>query len=222
MKRVYAYAVAPLALASCAPSSETPSSEAPTDKAIDACLRTDVQDVVGKEVRNLMLKANLERIMVAAAFGQDTIATLEQAGISFAHAGAITGQLPLQPPYRQIVCGGSMQINASSARSGQDIVTIPHLRWSINFTRPTQEPATEGFTVDVDEKSISDGLLVNGKTPVQASDEQSAFAPDSDTSLPARRIYLSPDEQANAAASAADASQSAAEAAADVKAAAEM
>jgi hypothetical protein len=222
MKKVYAYAVVPLALTGCAPSSETTSSEAPTDKAIDACLRTDVQDVVGKEVRNLMLKANLERIMVAAAFGQDTIATLEKAAVSFEHVGAITGQLPLQPPYRQIVCGGSMQINASSARSGQDIVTIPHLRWSINFTQPTQEPATEGFTVDVDEKSISDGLLVNGKTPAQASDEQSAAAPDSDTSPPARRIYLSPDDQAEAAAAAADASASAAQAAADAKAAAEM
>jgi len=220
MKKVYAYAVVPLALASCAPASETPSSEAPTDKAIDACLRTDVQDVVGKEVRNLMLKANLKRIMVAAAFGQDTIATLEQAGVSFEHAGAITGQLPLQPPYRQIVCGGSMQINASSARSGQDIVTIPHLRWSINFTQPTQEPATEGFTVDMDEQSISDGLLLNGKSAVQPAENQAASEPNGGTASTARRMYLSPEDQSEAVAAAADASASAAEAAADAQAAA--
>jgi hypothetical protein len=78
-------------------------------------------------------------------------------------------------------CGASLQIDGSSARSGQDIVTIPHLRWSINFTQPTEDPSTEGFTVEVDDVSIGNGLLLNGKPPAQPSQYQDVAAPEDDT-----------------------------------------
>lgn len=222
MKRSIAVASIPLALAGCVPSGDDNTSDKNlAQKAIDACARPDVQDVVGKDVRNRMLKANIQGVMIQALFGQDAIAAMEQARVSFSDVGVFSAHLPEQSTVRQVICGASLQIDGSSARSGQDIVTIPHLRWSINFTQPTEDPAKEGFTVEVDEASIGNGLLVNGKPPAQPTQDQDAAALDDDVaSAPQARAYLSPEDQANAAAAAADAKASAAEAAADAKAAA--
>lgn len=222
MKRLIAVASIPLALAGCVPADgDNTSDKDLAQKAIDACARPDVQDVVGKDVRNRMLKANIQGVMIQSLFGQDAIAEMEQARVSFSDVGVYSAHLPQQSTVRQVICGASLQIDSSSARSGQEIVTIPHLRWSINFTQPTEDPSTEGFTVEVDEVSIGNGLLLNGKPPAQPSQYQDVAAPEDDTaSAPQARAYLSPEEQADAAAAAADARKSAAEAEADAKAAA--
>lgn len=132
-------------------------------EAIAACERADVQDVVGKEVRNMMLKANADGVFMAAFMGFDAIKALEQARVSFSEVGVDKATSNAGPPFTQIVCGGTMQMDGSSARGGQDIVALPQLRWSINFAQPTQDPATAAFSVSVDPSSTFSGMLINGK-----------------------------------------------------------
>lgn len=172
MNRIIFPAAFAVMLAGC-----TPQGEALTLQAINACKRADVQDVVGKEARNLMLKANEDGLWRAALFGVNVAAAVEQARVSFGEVGVYTDTA--QSPYTQIVCTSSMQIDGSSAQAGQDIVTIPHLRWSINFAEPTQDPETASFSIAVDPASLYDGILVNGE-PAQAKSQKPATEIDSD------------------------------------------
>ncbi|WP_421852672.1 hypothetical protein [Novosphingobium sp.] len=168
MKVMIFAAALPFALASCAPQAEQAATVAVT-----ACQRTDVQDVVGKEVRNMMLKAVSDRGYMVALLGLDAALakSLEEAHVTFTDVGVYTGA-GVESPFKQIICAGSLQIDASTTRAGQDIVTMPHLRWTVNFSQPAEEPATAAFTVAVDPASLRDGLLVNGKPP--ANTEQKA------------------------------------------------
>jgi len=139
----------------------TPQGDDLTSQAIAACKRADVQDVVGKEARNMMLKANQDGVWKAAFFGVNLVEAFERARTSFGEVGVYKESAT--SPYTQIVCAGSMQIDGSSAQAGQDIVTIPHLRWSINFAEPTQEPETASFSIAVDPASVFEGVLFNGQ-----------------------------------------------------------
>lgn len=200
-------AALPLALASCAPTAD----QAVTD-AVVACQRADVQDVVGKEVRNMMLKAVADQVRTAAFLGINITQSFEQARTTFTEVGVYTGATPSGAPFKQIICGGTLQIDASTATSGQDIVTIPRLRWSVNFTQPTEEPGTAAFTVAVDPASIHDGLLVNGEPP--AKNRQSDTS--ADPAVDEQSAASSPESDADqAAADAADAGAAAADAAAE-------
>lgn len=168
MKLALPFTVSALAIAltSCGPVEDRTLTEA-----MSACARTEVQDVVGKEVRKMLLEAAKDRVVTAAFFGIDLTSSIENARVSFHDVGTFKTNPPPSPPYKQILCGGTMQIDGSSARAGQDIVTLPRLRWSINFVQPTNDPATAGFSIAVDPASISEGMLVNGD-PVERTDEQ--------------------------------------------------
>lgn len=150
-----------IALTSCGPVEDRTLTEA-----MSACARTEVQDVVGKEVRKMLLEAAKDRVVTAAFFGIDLTSSIENARVSFHDVGTFKTSPPPSPPYKQILCGGTMQIDGSSARAGQDIVTLPRLRWSINFVQPTNDPATAGFSIAVDPANVWQDMLVNGK-PVE-------------------------------------------------------
>lgn len=175
MTRTLFLAALAVTVASC-----TPQGDAQTNQAIAACKRPDVQDVVGKEARNMMLKANEDGVWRAALFGVNLGEVLEQARISFGEVGVYEDSA--QSPYTQIVCTGSMQIDGSSAQAGQDIVTIPHLRWSINFAEPTQDPETASFSIAVDPASLYDGVLVNGQPAKLRQSSQDSAPSDDDAS----------------------------------------
>lgn len=220
MKRMNFVAALPLALASCSPQPE----QADT-VAITACQRADVQDVVGKEVRNMILKAVSDRGYMVSLLGIDgaMAKAFEEARVTFTDVGVFTGD-GAEGPYKQIVCGGSIQIDTSSTRWGQDIMTMPHLRWSVNFPQPTEEPATAAFSVAVDPASLRDGLLVNGKPPANAdaneakTGDESITAGDRERSDSDAAASSADTEQAKAAEAQADeAERAAAEAAAEAK-----
>lgn len=218
MKVRFSMAALPLALASCAPVAD----QAVTD-AVAACQRADVQDVVGKEVRKMMLKAAEDQILTAALFGINMTRSLEQARTTFTEVGVYTGATPSGAPFKQIVCGGTLQIDASTATSGQDIVTIPHLRWSVNFTQPTEEPGTAAFSIAVDPASITDGLLVNGAPPAQNEQSDTSADASSDVQSDADSAKSEADQaaadaaEAGAAAAAEDAQTTLDEAEADAE-----
>lgn len=207
MKVRFSMAALPLALASCAPAADQAVSDA-----VAACQRADVQDVVGKEVRKMMLKAAEDQILTAALFGINMSQSLEQARTTFTEVGVYTGATPSRAPFKQIVCGGTLQIDASTATSGQDIVTIPHLRWSVNFTQPTEEPGTAAFSIAVDPASITDGMLVNGVSPAQKDQTDTSADVRSDAQSDADSAKSEADQ---AAADAAEAGAAAADAAAE-------
>lgn len=159
----------PMLLTACTP----PTDMAP-NLAASACERADVQDVVSKEVRNMALKANSDGVLAAAFLGFDLGKAFEEARVSFSEVGVDTGTTSNSgPPFTQIVCGGTMQIDFSSARTGQDIVTLPRLRWSIDFVQPTNDPATAGFTIAVDPANVWQDMLINGK-PVESAEANPA------------------------------------------------
>ncbi|WP_292962338.1 hypothetical protein [Novosphingobium sp. UBA1939] len=150
--------------------------EADAPAAYRACQREDVQDVVGKETRNIMLKANADGVIMAALFGVDMVKPIADANVTFHDVGLYSD--PASPlPITQITCGANFQIDASSTQAGQDIVTIPNLRWNINFAQPTQDPDTGGFTIEVDKASIYDGILINGHPPAARNKDEAAPAP---------------------------------------------
>lgn len=215
MKAMIYAAALPLALASCAPQAEQAAMVAVT-----ACQRTDAQDVVGKEVRHMILKAVSDRGYMVSLLGIDgaMAKAFEEARVTFTDVGVFTGD-GAEAPYKQIVCSGSIQIDTSSTRWGQDIITMPHLRWTVNFSQPTEEPATAAFTVAVDPASLRDGLLVNGKPPAntdQKADE--AAVPEASAEKSAVDAAAAADaaaEQAKAARAEAEAAEAEAAAASD-------
>lgn len=159
MAKYLAAAVMPLLLAACAPSGSGFS-----DGAAAACDRADVQDVVGKEARSLMLKGNRDNLIMAGLMGLDLDAVFkawEEARVTFSGVGAFPSSKG--PPFQQIVCGGAIQFDLSDATSGQQIVNVPRARWTINFAQPVDDPATGGFTIEIDPVSLVDGRTINGK-----------------------------------------------------------
>jgi len=179
MARYVAAAIAPLFVAACAPSASDT-----TNGAVIACQRADVQDVVGKEARSLMLKGNRDNLLTAGMMGLDLNSVFkawEEARVSFSGAGAFPSSKG--PPYQQIVCGNAVQFDLSDATAGQQIVNLPRLRWTINFAQPTDDPATGGFTVEIDPVSLVDGRTLNGKPmilsqPQDSGDNQAQAAAD--------------------------------------------
>lgn len=199
-----------------------PVSEQFTDEATKACQRPEVQDVVGKEVRNQILSAvDGNRMFWAAMIGIDFAKALEDARVRFSDVGTKTSTaLVMGTRLQQVVCVGSLQIDGSSARSGQDIVTIPHLRWSINFTEPTDDLEHAGFTIAIDKQSISDGLLVNGEPPQsQGRDSQPDTAKEQAGSPPDQALSDAEQSAANAAVQAKTSAEEAAKEAAAAAAA---
>lgn len=211
MNRIIPIAALPLVLASCGPA-QSPAE----DLAKAACQRADVQDVVSKEARSIMIKNNMDHVFTAALFGIDIPAGLAQAHIAFGAAGVSDSVAAKGPPYRQIVCSGSMQVDLSNSTEGQNIVESPHLRWSINFAKPTDDPANDVFTVQVDPLSIYDGQLLNGRPmptkepPAPTAEEQ---APDQGRQQPAANelseAQRAAEEAHNAAGEAAEAARQA-------------
>lgn len=211
MNRIMPLAALPLLLTSCGPPPN-----ATEDLAKAACQRADVQDVVSKEVRSIMIKNNMDHVFTAALFGVDIPEALAQAHIAFGAAGVSDSVAAKGPPYRQIVCSGSMQVDLSNSTEGQNIVESPHLRWSINFAKPTDDPANDVFTVQVDPLSIYDGQLLNGRPmpteepPTPTAEEQ---APDQGRQPPAANelseAQRAAEEAHNAAGEAAEAARQA-------------
>lgn len=168
----------------------------------------------------MVLEAASNRSYMVSLLGLDNVMAkaLEEARITFTDVGVYAGN-GITSPYKQIICSGSLQIDASTTRSGQDIVAMPNLRWSVNFSQPTEEPATAAFTVAVDPASLRDGLLVNGKPPAnteQKTDE--AAVPEASAEKSAVDAAAAADaaaEQAKAAQVEADAAEAEAAAASD-------
>lgn len=159
MSRSLAVALAALTLASCKPTSDDM-----LNTAAQACQRSDIEDVVSKETRNLMVKPNIEKLLVAEWWGLDVkeiLAQIEGARVSFDGVGTMTHGAPGQQ-FTQIICGGKLQLDMSTGLAGQQIFGIPRLRWAINFPEPTSDPLSGGFSVEVDPDSIHDGMTFNG------------------------------------------------------------
>jgi hypothetical protein len=143
-----------------------------------------VQEVVGKETRGKLYKAALPRLMMMQSWlGADPnriVAAFDQAKVTFDHVSIDNPATLGEPPYQQIVCTGHIQIDMSNATAGQDILGIDGLRWVINFSGQPNDPATDAFTVDVDDMSIGRGMTHNGRRPVQPQSQEHAeqSAPD--------------------------------------------
>ncbi|MBB3941557.1 hypothetical protein GGR39_003237 [Novosphingobium fluoreni] len=146
--------------------------------ALAACQRADVQEVVGKETRGKLYKAALPRLMMMQSWlGADPnriVAAFDQAEVTFDHVSIDNPGALGEPPYQQIVCTGHIQIDMSNATAGQDILGIDGLRWVINFSGQPSDPATDAFTVDVDDVSIGRGMTHNGRSPVQPQPQEQA------------------------------------------------
>jgi len=179
----------------------------PTNVAEQACNRPDVQDVVGKEARSLMLKGNRDNLIMAGLFGLDLDAVFkawEDARVTFSGVGAL--QSSNGPPFRQITCGGSIQFDLSDATAGQQIVNVPRLSWMINFAQPVQDPSTGGFTIEIDPVSLVDGRTLNGEpmtTRTQKDRGDSAEQAAADARAAAEEGGAAANEAAEAAAAAA-------------------
>lgn len=148
-----------------------------SDLALAACQRADVQDVVGKETRGKLFKAELPRLTMQEWMGYDSsraIADFDNAVVRFTQVSVDKPEALGEPPYRQIVCKGHIQIDMSNATVGQQIASIDGLRWVINISGQPSDPATDAFTVDVDDYSIQDGLKINGRSPAQPQQQEQA------------------------------------------------
>ncbi|WP_394658804.1 hypothetical protein [uncultured Novosphingobium sp.] len=145
--------------------------------ALAACQRADVQEVVGKETRGKLFKAALPQYMMQEFLGADPnriVAAFDQAKVTIDHVAVDNPGALGEPPYQQIVCTGHIQIDMSNATAGQDILGIDGLRWVINISGQPSDPATDAFTVDVDDMSIGRGVTYNGRSPVQPQPQEQA------------------------------------------------
>ena len=150
-----------------------------------------------------MLKANSDNLLLAGMAGLNLDSVLKawnDAHVSFSGASAIPS--PSGPPFRQIVCGSAVQFDLSDATSGQQIVNVPRLRWSINFAQPTDDPTTGGFTIEIDPVSLVDGRTLNGKPAIGSpsqDDGNSAEQPAQEADAAAAEATQQADSAAQAA-----------------------
>lgn len=132
-----------------------------------ACLRPDVQDVVSKEVRSMILKATVKNGGGAVMFGLIDLNALGQAlkdaKIEFSNIAPNDGPISGDEA-NSIRCSGSLRIDSTNTVSGQDVLFVPRLQWTISFSDGGADLNSPNFTVQVDEDSIGDGLLANGKS----------------------------------------------------------
>lgn len=159
-------AAAFLGLAAC---SEAPStSPVGGMAALEACQRADVQDSVGKEARSIFLKNAASGLVVPAMLrlvDLDALAKeVEDADVSFS---GIALQSGASADLRTIACSGNFKFDASSAITGQDVVQINHLRWTIRFADDRPDPTSSNFTIEVDTASLYEKMYLNGE-PVQS------------------------------------------------------
>lgn len=164
-----------LGLANCSPQADQGQTEASAHPALAACQRADVLQVVGKETRGKLFKAALPQFIMQEWLGADTnriIAAFDQATVTFDHVAIDNPGALGERPYQQIVCTGHMQIDFSTATSGQDIVGIDGLRWVINISGQPSDPATDAFTVDIDNTSIGRGVTYNGRAVAQRQPQE--------------------------------------------------
>lgn len=124
-----------------------------------ACDRGDVQELVSKEARKIILDQQRGRFVMLAYFGladpQAILQKFENAQVTFTDVQTVAGSKGM------IECRGAMRFDASDTNVGQDILQIPALAWRVNFA--DGDPTSNDFTVEVDKDSVFDGILVNGK-----------------------------------------------------------
>lgn len=149
-------------------SAATASSGADPATPLGVCQRADVQDLIGKEAWRIILDQSRGRIVSLAIFGLvDPNAMLEQfenANVTF--TGARAG-----PSFENwVACSGSMRFDASNTNTGQEIVQLPTLSWVVNFADSDGDLTSTNFTVVVDQASVFEGMLLNGKPAEEYAD----------------------------------------------------
>lgn len=179
--------------------SDTVGDAAPTaDRATPqgVCERGDVQVLVGKEARKIILDQARSRILMLAMFGlidpQEMRQQFENADVTF------TGIRSGKSAEGQIACLGSMRFDDSNVAAGQDIMQLPALSWRVAFADGDGNLASTNFTVDVDRASVFEGMMINGKpadeylqnqrnaAAEQAQDEAVQAKPAPENAAPAR------------------------------------
>lgn len=158
-------------------STATASSGADPATPLGVCQRADVQDLVGKEAWRIILDQSRGRIVALAIFGLvDPNAMLEQfenANVSF------TGTRAGPSLENRVACSGSMRFDASNTNTGQDIVQLPKLSWLVDFADGDGDLTSTNFTVAVDQASVFEGMLLNGKPAEGYADSHGTNADDS-------------------------------------------
>lgn len=211
MKRIIVAAGLPLVLAGCAPGAADSA-----EGASQVCERSDVKDVVSKEVRSIMLKQNFKTALGWSALGlnmNDFFKSFDEAKATFWAVRAQMGTSTQGPPFRQIICSAKVSFDLSTAMAGQQIISVPRLRWSVNFAEPTDDPQTAGFSIEVDSDSVQDGITGNGNPLPEEDNSRNQQGDSGQAAAPAA------DQADAAAANAANAADNAAAAAADFQAA---
>jgi hypothetical protein len=156
--------------------------EADPTTATGACERADVQELVGKEARGVIMDSARSRLITLAIFGlidpQETRAALENAQITFTDvtSGGVRGD--------NVPCTASLRIDASNANAGQDIVQLPAVIWQIALADGDGNVSSSNFTVKVDPASVFEGMRINGKPAGDFLNQDGAQAPEEPTPAP--------------------------------------
>jgi hypothetical protein len=168
--RLLACIVSTIVMAGCNAPANEHSDQGTSSPAQLACLREDVQAVVSNEVKSIFQKGFYEGAGTAILLidPREISAEFENARASFHDVTVANGPDADTLPTERIVCTGTLQIDESNAKQGQQIVQVPKLRWSIDFSGPVSNPQSSAFTVTLDRGSLADDLRFNGK-PIEAS-----------------------------------------------------
>lgn len=186
--------------------------QANSNSAQAVCERTDVQDLVGKEARKLILdRARPQLVAIALMTMAEPEAYLRkfrEAQVSFSD---VQGNLD---EHGLFACTASAKIDMSDAESGQDIIQSPTLAWRVTFADKKADLTNSNFTVEVDEGSVFSDMLINGKPASEYAQQRQSTGPQAP---PAAETADNSSEQQAAQ----DAANDAQDAAADARRAAE-
>lgn len=126
------------------------------------CERQDVQELASKEARKIMLDPGRKNVLMLAMFGlvdpNDVVERLNNANVTFSNVHGITSGQNL------VGCSAAMRIDDSDANSGQDIVQVPALAWTVKFADGNGDLTSTNFTVDVELSTVFEGMQINGKS----------------------------------------------------------
>ena len=113
------------------------------------------------EARKIMLDPTRDKMLALALFGlidpKEMMQRLDAANVSFS---AVRGN---SADHSLVACSAAMRIDDSDATTGQDIVQMPGLVWSVKFANNDGDLTSTNFTVEVDPGSVFEGMQINGK-----------------------------------------------------------
>ena len=125
------------------------------------CERQDVQELASKEARKIMLDPTRDKMLALAMFGlidpKEMMQRFDAANVTFS---AVQGN---SADHSLVACSAAMRIDDSDATTGQDIVQMPALVWSVKFANNDGDLTSTNFTVEVDPGSVFEGMQINGK-----------------------------------------------------------